>query len=254
MHLVIGTPCYGGMVTQRYMQSICDLLTYAGERGLAVSIELLGYDSLVTRSRNTIVARFLDSPTATHLMFIDADIGFSADQVERMLDFDRDVVAGMYPLKTVHYDALVIERWAAGEPLELAQLRYVGYFPPGAEQEAVDGFVRGEFAGAGFLLLKRAALERMIGAFPESRYLRAHNQAHPSLSTNQYALFDCMIEPETGDYLSEDYAFCHRWRSLGGELWLDLRSRLMHVGPREYVGDAAVRFGAAAEAPQSTEA
>ena len=243
MHLVIGTPCYGGLVTQRYMQSICNLLEYGNARQLAISIELLGYDSLVTRSRNTLVARFLDTPSATHLLFIDADIGFAPEQVARMLAFDREVVAGMYPLKVVHYDEGVIERWKAGEPLELAQLRYVGFFEAEAEREEEDGFVPGEFAGAGFLMLKREALLRLIEAYPETRYANAHNVPFPNRSPNQYALFDCMIEPETGDYLSEDYAFCRRWRSIGGQVWLDTRSRLMHIGPREYVGNAELRFG-----------
>jgi len=244
MHLFIGTPCYGGVVTQRYMQSMCNLLAYASAIDLPVSIELLGYDSLVTRSRNTIVATFLDSVTATHLMFIDADIGFSAAQVERMLAFDQDIVAGMYPLKAVHYDEAVYQRLDAHEPLELAQLRYVGYFGDGHGREEVDGFIAGEFAGAGFLLMKREALTRMAEAYPETRYRNAHSQAQPNPSPNQYALFDCMIEPETGDYLSEDFAFCRRWRAIGGKLWLDARSKLIHIGPREYVGDATRRFGA----------
>ena len=243
MHLLIGTPCYGGLVTQRYMQSVCNLLEHANAIGLPVTVELLGYDSLVTRSRNTIVATFLDSPTATHLMFIDADIGFSTAQVERMLAFDQEIVAGMYPLKTLHYDDAVYRRVEAGEPLELAQLRYVGYFGDGPEREEVDGFIAGEFAGAGFLLMKREALMRMIEAYPEARYRTAHSQAGPNPSPNQYALFDCMIEPESGDYLSEDYAFCRRWRAIGGKLWLDARSQLMHIGPREHVGDASRRFG-----------
>jgi hypothetical protein len=51
-----------------------------------------------------------------------------------------------------------------------------------------------------------------------------------------------MIEPSSGEYLSEDYAFCHRWRSLGGKLWLDTQSRLVHVGPREFLGDASLRY------------
>jgi hypothetical protein len=52
-----------------------------------------------------------------------------------------------------------------------------------------------------------------------------------------------MIDPDGGDYLSEDYTFCRRWRAIGGEVWLDTRSKLMHVGPREFVGDAEARFG-----------
>ena len=49
----------------------------------------------VTRSSTT----FLDMPQATHLFFIDADIAFKPEAVQRLLDIDQDVVAGMYPIK-----------------------------------------------------------------------------------------------------------------------------------------------------------
>lgn len=243
LHLVVATPCYGGVVTQRYMQSVCGLMLAATHDSVAVSLELLGNDSMITRARNSLVATALDNPDATHLMFIDADIGFTADQVGRMLRFDQDVVAGMYPLKVMHYDAAVAQRVAAGEPLETAQIRYVGVCLDDEARREEDGFVTAEFAGTGFMLIKRQALERMIAAYPELRFAAVHDRASPSLSANQYALFDGMIDPESGAYLSEDYTFCRRWRAIGGEVWLDTRSRLMHIGPREYAGDAQARFG-----------
>src|SRR5271170_3626596 len=123
MHLFVATPCYGGLVTQRYMQSVCALLEYGNVNGLPVSVELLGYDSLITRGRNTLVTTFLDSPTATHLMFIDADIGFTPDQVVRILNFNEPVAAGTYPLKVLHYDQPVVDRVRAGEGLDTAQIR-----------------------------------------------------------------------------------------------------------------------------------
>ncbi len=242
MHLMVATPCYGGLVTQRYMQSICALLAYGNTHGLSVGVELLGYDSLIPRARNTLMTTFLDQAHATHLMFIDADIGFDPAQVGRMLAFDREVVAGMYPLKIINYDNAVLERARAGEPLETAQLRYVGAFEEGEALVQIDGFSTAVYAGTGFMLIRRDALEKMIPAFPETRFTASHNHARPSLSPNQYALFDCMIEPQSGEYLSEDYAFCHRWRSLGGKLWLDTQSRLAHVGPREFHGDASLRY------------
>jgi hypothetical protein len=242
-HLVVATPCYGGMVTQRYMQSICALLLAATQDGLAITVELLGNDSLITRARNTLIATALDKVDATHVMFIDADIGFSPYQVARMLAFDRDVVAGMYPLKLLHNDELMSARVAAGEPLETAQIRYVGAPLPQGAREETDGFMTAEFAGTGFMLIKRQALERMIEAYPETRYAAAHDRAVPTRSPNKYALFDCMIDPENGDYLSEDYTFCRRWRAIGGQVWLDARSALIHVGAREFAGDAKARFG-----------
>ena len=116
-HLVVATPCFGGLVGQRYMQSAIALLQYGTQMGLQVSIELLGYDSLITRSRNALVARFMDTPTATHLLFVDADTGFNVEQVLRMLHFDQDIVAGMYPLKLIDWDEAALTRARRGEPL-----------------------------------------------------------------------------------------------------------------------------------------
>jgi hypothetical protein len=81
----------------------------------------------------------------------------------------------------------------------------------------------------------------MMAAHPNLRFSAAHVAAAPSLSPNQYALFDCMIEPETGVYLSEDYTFCRRWRDLGGRIWLDAQSGLIHVGQYEFAGDPSRR-------------
>jgi len=246
---MVATPCYGGLVTQRYMQSMCALMAYGDETGLAVSLELLGYDSLIPRARNTLLTTFLDSPTATHLMFIDADIGFTPDQVIRLLEFGAPVAAGAYPLKVLHYDQPMLDRLRGGESLETAQLHYVGALCEGAAREERDGFAKAEFVGTGFLLIARAALEAMIAAYPETRYTASHNRASPNPSPNQYALFDCVIEKETGHYLSEDYTFCKRWRAIGGEVWLDTRSRLIHIGPHEFVGNAAARAAGRPSAP-----
>jgi hypothetical protein len=241
IRLFIGTPCYGGMVTSRYMVSICALLCH-NIPNLRVSIKTVAYESLITRGRNTIVAAFLDRPAETHLMFIDADIGFGVDQVQRMLNFNQDVVAGMYPLKLLDYDQAARQRAANGEPLQTAQLRYVGVPCKGEELKTTDGFVTGVYAGAGFLLIKRRVLELMAAKYPETHYTAAHNTALPTQSPNLFALFDCLIDRETGHYLSEDYTFCSRWRALGGTIWLDSRSKLTHVGPYDFVGNTIARF------------
>jgi hypothetical protein len=240
-HLVVATPCFGGLVGQRYMQSAIALLQYGTQTGLQVSIELLGYDSLITRSRNALVARFMDTPTATHLLFVDADTGFNVEQVLRMLHFDQDIVAGMYPLKLIDWDEAALTRARRGEPVETAPLRYVGTPCEGAVLEQQDGFITGQYAGTGFMMIKRQTLERMMHAYPHTRYTAAHTAAVPSRSPHQYALFDCMIDPDNGHYLSEDYTFCRRWRDIGGKLWLDTKGELIHVGPHEFLGQPWVR-------------
>jgi hypothetical protein len=240
--LFVATPCYGGMVTQRYMQCMCALLLETAAQGIRVQLELLGRESLITRGRNALVAKFLDDAETTHLMFIDADIGFEPKQVLRMLAFGEDVVAGMYPLKEIDWDAMAVARVRNGEPLDHAPLRFVGVACEGNEKEARDGFVTGSYAGAGFLLIRKNVFARMAASYPYLRYTAAHTTASPSLSLNQFAFFDCMIDEATGEYLSEDYAFCQRWRGLGGKIWLDTHSVLAHIGPHEFVGSPKVRY------------
>jgi hypothetical protein len=230
------------MVTQRYMQCTCALLLDTAARGIRLQLELLGRESLITRGRNALVAKFLDDTEATHFMFIDADIGFEPAQVIRMLEFDHDVVAGMYPLKDITWDTDALTRAQRGEPLEHASMRFVGVACEGGDREIEDGFVTGTYAGAGFLMIKRCVFEKMRASYPYLQYKAAHTTAEPSLSPNQFAFFDCVIDEASNEYLSEDYAFCQRWRALGGKIWLDTQSMLAHIGPHEFVGSPRDRY------------
>jgi hypothetical protein len=230
------------------MLSTTNLLLLGAQNGINISVELLGYDSLITRSRNSLVARFMDRDEATHLMFVDADISYPPAQILKMAAFDKDVVAGMYPLKIRDWSGEAIARVQRGEGLETAPLRYVGLPCNDEEREEVAGFATGEYAGTGFMMIKRGTLLRMMAAYPELRFAAAHDRAHQNPSPHQYALFDCMIEPETRHYLSEDYTFCRRWRDIGGKIWLDTQGPLIHTGTQDFVGNVALRYPEA-EAP-----
>ena len=171
----------------------------------------------------------------------------------RLLDFDRDFVAGLYPLKQVDWAELP-GRVVDGESLQGAGLSYVGQIAPEPARKVESGFATGLYAGTGFQLIKRSVLERMMAAYPQLRFRAVHaatNQQPPQ--ENLFALFDCLIDPETGVYLSEDYSFCRRWTAIGGEIWLDLRSKLAHAGTHQFVGDCSARFASLLEPSVVTE-
>ncbi len=244
---MIATPCFGGMLTQGYVESIIRLIAYASEHEFDVRLALLGHDALITRSRNTLLGAFLDSPDLTHLMFIDADIAFEPDAVARLIGCDEDVVAALYPLKINDWTTAEAHERLHGESPEQASLAYVGTFCEGEALQRRGDFVTAVYAGSGFMLIRRRVLEVLAEAHPELRYTSAHVFPRPpSASKNLVALFDCMIEPETGVYLSEDYAFCRRWLDQGGKIWLDTRSRLTHIGSHCFEGDTTLRFGSEA--------
>src|SRR5205085_7019744 len=95
-------------------------------------------------------------------------------------------------------------------------------------------FAKVAYGGTGFLMISREAVQKMTDAHPELR-AKMGDMADP-LAPEAVMLFETMIEPETGQYLSEDYAFCRRWRDLGGEIWADVEARLTHTGPATYHG------------------
>jgi hypothetical protein len=241
--VLLGTPCYGGLVTHVYMQSVLRLMMEAPPKDVRLGLIQSAHDSLITRSRNAIVANFLDTPGATHLLFVDADIGFEPADFHRLLRFDEDLVAGRYPLKVRDWSKILdLARTAPpGTKLESLGLDYVGQPCAVADLEERDGFVTGTYAGTGFMMIKRRALELMIAAYPETKYREAQTFPRSKQpSPHLYSLFDCMVDADTGAYLSEDFTFCHRWRKLGHRLWLDTQSALVHVGSQEFRGQPLV--------------
>jgi hypothetical protein len=205
-------------------------------------------DALITRARANLVTLFLDNPSATHLLFVDADIGFEPDQIFRMIESGADVVAGVYPIKRVNWDKA--RRMLESNRLPSAALDYVLEIDDPDHVVAVNGFTRVRFAGTGFLMIRRHVLETMCQhpAYAALQFFREHSLDALSGSPNRFALFECMIDPASGTYLSEDFSFCKRWTDIGGEIWADLESRLDHVGPSVFHGDVSSQFAAPARA------
>ena len=227
------------------MQSVISLMQYQAQPPLNMTLALLGNDALITRSRNTLVSTFLNDTDATHLLFIDADISFAPEQVMRLLAAGKDVVGAMYPIKALDWEDAARRQALGRETGEAAALHYVG--TPLDEGEARwDGdFVTASYVGTGMMLIRRRVFEAMIGVYPHLQYkaIHAYPRAQRTPST-QFALFDCLIDEDTGLYLSEDYAFCQRWRAMGGDIWLDTAARLTHTGPHGFIGNPAPRYEA----------
>jgi hypothetical protein len=234
--IYLAAPCYGGIVNLFFMQSVMALKDACRERGIGLHIDLMGGDALITRARSRLAAQFLAHPTATHLLFIDADIGFAPENVFRLLDSGKDVVAAVCPLKTIDWEKARAAAKADVADLQAASIGYVVRFLPTADSsvEVENGIAKVAYAGTGFLMISRGAMTRITDAHSELR-ARMGDMADP-LAAQAVMVFDTMIEPETGQYLSEDYAFCRRWRDLGGEIWADVEARLTHVGHAAYTG------------------
>jgi hypothetical protein len=249
IHLVVATPCFGGQVSSIYASSIFQLQrVLRSKSNVQLKVLLRDGDALITRARANLMTMFLDDPTATHFLFVDADIGFAPDQVFRLIESGADVVAGVYPIKRVNWEKAQRAIETKRTNLPSASLDYVLEINDPDHVAVVNGFTRVRYAGTGFLMIRRHVFEKMC-AHPDYaalQFFREHSLDALAGSPNRFALFECMIDPKTGTYLSEDFAFCKRWTDIGGEIWADLQSELDHVGPSVFHGDVSSQFAAPA--------
>ena len=221
VRLFIATPCYGGNVTTEYLQSVVAFTRLAQDIDLKFHLFTSKNESLVTRARNRSIGAFRKTD-ATHLMFIDADIGFGPFTVFQMLMRDVDVVSASYPIKGIQWENLLGKKHTSVPEMQDASIRHV--VQDFSEQDPDTGLVPVKDAGTGFMLIRRDVIESMIAEHPEWEYQSEDEEE----GVKWHAIFDCEIED--GRYLSEDYTFCRRWQRMGGTVWLDPTITLTHTG------------------------
>lgn len=235
-----------------HLLSTIDLIHTANRIGLRVKHSFIENESLITRARNNIVEMFLHMPEYTHLMFIDADIKFHAEDVLSLLsicDESYPVIAGIYPKKSISWD-LVESAVQAGVPSsELKKFTdhpVINWIVPeggGSLQIKMGEPVEVAALGTGFMMMRRDVLRQMREKYPELAYSPdyALNTKDMRIDSNSSvcAMFDTEIVEENGRkrYLSEDYCFCHRWRAIGGKVFAAPWVNLVHHGTYHYCGE-----------------
>ncbi len=234
----VATPSHSGLLTSSYTRSLLGLSNAAWTHGFPMVARFLDGEALITRARNELVAEFMGDTRCTHLFWIDDDIGFDVEAALRLLLAGKDVVAGACPRKTDDWPAGGLSQaLPAGATQDDFQARYAEFNVvslPEAQKVDEDGFVRVQEVGTGFMVIARRVFETMAAHYPQLKYVDTSRGAPPQWP--RYRFFDVATDPDTGAYLSEDFAFCRRWRALGGEVWVDTQSDLAHTGIKTYRG------------------
>jgi hypothetical protein len=245
-NVLIATPCYGNMMCNSYFTAVVQLLGVFSQLGVKYAIHTIGNESLIPRGRNYYVSLMLANTSFTHLFFIDSDIQFNPENVIRMLQFDKPITGGAYPKKSTNWSN-IIETVKANpsitpEQLEAKSYEYVVNIITREEQvgkniQITNGFLPVCYLGTGFMLIKREVLDTMAEKHPELKYRNdIQGYSHQVNDDKFYALFDCVIDPVSRRYLSEDYAFCQRALELGYDIWCDIMCNLSHTGVNHYRG------------------
>lgn len=216
--ILILTPTYDGKVFVRYMDSWDATRVYMAQRGIPCARATRNCDSLVPRARIALLSKFIASQFS-HALFIDGDIDWSPESVHLLLQSGKDVVCGVYPKKDY-------------------PISFPCNFEPGTQDnlpfDSESGCFRLKDAPTGFLMISRAAVERMIAAYPDRRCMIGEGGWDTPENQHAYDFFPCPIV--NGMYQSEDFGFCELWRSIGGEVWVQPDITLGHSGLHRFVG------------------
>lgn len=206
-HLFIATPAGNGMVNVQYTISLLNTVSLLTELGIKTDVHIAKAGSLLVAERNRILERFWQSD-ATHLLCIDADLGWPAEAVPAMLKEDKEFIAGLYPARN-------------------GSSQFI-FRPLSKTEGLVEGdrhLVKMESIPAGFMLISREAIAKMRNKFPEL-YYSPKDPRNDTEST--YCLFN--TEVYEGEFWGEDYVFCRRAREAGIEIWCDILIEFDHAG------------------------
>lgn len=247
--LFVATPMYGGSCAGIYTRSTNDLASACAAHGISLRYYYLFNESLITRARNYCVDEFLRSD-CTHFMFIDSDIGFNYKDVLTLMHLSNSadeygIITGAYPKKTIAWEKIkaAVERGFADQnPFQLEHFigDYVFNLDENITSFQLDEPVKIREAGTGFMMVHREVFERYAAAYPELSYVPDHARtAHFDGSREITAFFDCVIDPVSKRYLSEDYMFSQYARKIGINVWLCPWMQLQHVGSYTFGGSLA---------------
>jgi len=210
MHVFIAIPAYSWTVQIGTMRSLFTDMMALIRRGDLVTVFDESGSSDLPDARAIMVASFLASD-ATHFVSVDADVCWEAGGLLRLLDRPEDMVAAVYPKRQ--------------DPIEFP-LRYLS----GPLQANDNGLLEVEAVQGGFVRYTRACLERMVEAYSDLRVLSSRSPLG-----YMHTLFEAIRLPD-GRKLGEDFAFCHRWRAIGGKVWIDPEIKMGHIGLKLFPG------------------
>lgn len=199
------TPAYGGMVTAAHFCSCLNLKEELTKAGLAHDWLIGTNESLVTRARNEMTASFLTT-SHSHMMWIDADIEFTPEDVAKLWNMEVDIAVGVYAMKKP--DKQWFAAWKDGALVK--------------DLDQFKGPIEVEYAGTGFMLIKRGVIEHL--AMRSDQYDGPNGRVPALYMTPIY----------NNGFESEDYHFCRIARKSGYKIMMDPSVRLGHIGQFRY--------------------
>ena len=213
-------PQYGGQVSTQCFESLLNWALHAGDYGIQWNWITDSGSTLLPRARSQLVALALELEDWTHIIMVDADMGFTISDVCHLVLSNKDIIAGVAPLKT---------------------------YPLQTNSSTGDGILKTEndcqqckYVGTGFICIERNAIEKMCEAYKDSltfESIDGHSQERYKVVDLFATITNGGDEEDPALYLTEDYAFCKRARDIGLEVWQDTVVNPSHTGMHTFSFD-----------------
>lgn len=233
--IFISVPCYDATMTMQCTISIMNLTQLLTSNKINFVIDFIGNESLITRARNNSLGKFM-STDFTHILFIDSDIEFNPSAVLDLLLFDKDVVCCAYPKKGYNWKKLIysMQNEKSNESLESRGLDFSYNALTNENNELITNgdFIKVHHASTGFMLIKRQIIEKLTEKHSDLNIITARLS---ETDKEICGLFCCIIKNKR--FLSEDFSFCERVNDIGGEVWINVKHNLNHIGKYVFKSD-----------------
>jgi hypothetical protein len=247
------TPCFGSVCFVNYIYCLLQTKEMFQQFKIDLQILFCKSDSLITRARNNLVAKAMNDPSMTHMMFIDNDITWNPVDIIKLMLADKPLVGGIYPLKTYDFNKIVptdnnvdpinqiitkknSSRLSNVPDVDTIQMNLLKYNVNHSSNEirVIKNLTKVRHVATGFMMIQRNVINELCEAHPETKYTDDISFLNSEENKFAYALFDCGVVDN--HYLSEDWMFCTRWTNLNNEIWVDITINLTHTGIHDFKG------------------
>jgi hypothetical protein len=211
--LLICSPCGSGRYHRTYVKSMLKTFAAFRQYGATVDWHDHPFASDPPFARAMLFGAFWRS-SFTHMLQVDDDMEWNFIDLVRMLWLDREFVAAAGPAKVDEPRFAVSSADEFGNPI-----------PPRVEAET--NVMHATHVGGAFVLINRSCAEKMVAAYGDLEFLDNSGQStwglyHPYVRNRKH--------------VGEDFAFCERWRAIGGRVDVLTDVALGHSGDKTWTG------------------
>lgn len=231
----VATPAFGEMFYTPYVQALLKLQRMAEQRKWSIRHMAISY-AYVGEARNALLTHWYDKSDSTHLLFIDADMGFEPQLIADMIAFDKPIVGVIYTKRQVDLQKLASLAAKGEKPAGAIAKAHEFIVRPlrGRPPRRIKGFMEVAGCGTGIMLIKREAIAAMLKTLPGISDSKAKTSSPLAAGLDRLIRAFDNIDVD-GVPLMDDFAFCHRWHVLcKGEIWARSDQSVTHIGLHKF--------------------